>query len=200
VSEQINLIVRLSDDGSAYATSPQAPGLLYGRPSLAELRADLDDVLSFHFDRPGPFEVLEHHERHHEIAGRELVTRLAADEHRKQRLMVYQRIGRAMAVPEQAESLVSAVTNSVGEVVYVCAVPSDTYGWLVAQLDPRGDALVAVLTIADEFLFTLPLAVDDGMHPTWNASSAAPEDLLSEIMQRTPVVAPPQKVRLERAN
>jgi hypothetical protein len=197
VSEQINLIVRISDDGNAYATSPQAPGLIYGRPSLEELHADLDDVLSFHFNRPGPFEVVEHHERHLEIAGHELVTRLAADEHRKQRLMVYERLGRAMGIPEQAESLLSAVTNSVGEVVYVCAVPSDTYGWLIAQLDPRGDALVAALTIADDFLFTLPLAVDDGMHPSWNVSSSAPGDLLSEIIQKAPVAAYPQKVRLE---
>lgn len=152
MNEQIHLIVRLSEDGRAYATSPQAPGLLYGRPSLNELRYDLEDVLSFHFDRPGPFEVVEHHEHHYDMAGRELVTRLAMDEHHDQRLAVLDRIGQAMTVPEQAESLVSAVTNSVGEAVYVCAVPSDTFGWLVAQLGPRGDAFVAALTIADDFL------------------------------------------------
>ncbi len=53
MSEQIHLIIRLSGDGSVYATSPQAPGLVYGRSSLAELRSDLEDVLSFHFGRPG---------------------------------------------------------------------------------------------------------------------------------------------------
>jgi len=73
MSEQIHLIIRLSDDGSVYATSPQAPGLVYGRPSLEELRSELQDVLSFHFGRPGPFDVIEHHERHYDIAGRELV-------------------------------------------------------------------------------------------------------------------------------
>jgi hypothetical protein len=177
------------------------PGLLYGRSSLEELHSDLEDVLSFHFDRPGPFNVIEHHERHYEIAGRrELVIRLAVDEHRDQRVAVNERIRRVIAVPEQAESLVSAVTNSVGEAVYVCAVPSDTFGWLVAQLDPRGDALVAALTIADDFLFTLPLAVDDGTRPAWHPSSSAPENRLSEIMQRSPIVTPSQMVRLERAS
>jgi hypothetical protein len=43
------------------------------------------------------------------------------------------------------------MTNKVGETVYVCAVPSDTLGWLAAQLDRPGDALVAALTIADYF-------------------------------------------------
>lgn len=197
MSEQIHLIIRIGGDGSAYATSPQAPGLAYGRPSLEELRSDLEDVLSFHFGRPGPFDVIEHHERHYEIAGRELVTRLAMDEHRDQRQAVYERIGQVLSVPEQAESLVSAVTNKAGETVYVCAVPSDTLGWLAAQLDGPGDALVAALTIADHFLLTLPIAADDGTHPAWSQRSSSPETRLSEIVQKIPVVTPPQTAPLE---
>jgi hypothetical protein len=197
VTEQIHLIVRLSDDGAAYATSPQAPGLLYGRSSLKELHHDLEDVLSFHFERPGPFAVVEHHERHQYLAGGELVTRLAMDEQQAERVAVYERIGRVIGVPGQAESLLSAVTNPVGEAVYVCAVPSDTFGWLVAQLDPRGDAFVAALTIADELLLALPFAVEDGTRPAWRPSSYAPETRLSEIMQRSPIVTPPQMARLE---
>jgi hypothetical protein len=73
--EVIHLIVRIDDgDGGLYATSPQAPGLLIGRSTLDTLRADLDDVLAFHFNRPGPFEVVEHHERHYDISGGELRT------------------------------------------------------------------------------------------------------------------------------
>lgn len=89
----IHLIVRVFDDGKAYATSPQAPGLVYGRQSRKELHDDLEDVLSFHFDQPGPFEVIEHHERHHDISGHELVTRIAIDEHQAARMAVYERIG-----------------------------------------------------------------------------------------------------------
>lgn len=199
MSEQIHLIIRLSGDGSVYATSPQAHGLVYGRPSLEELRSDLEDVLSFHFERPGPFDVIEHHERHYDIAGRELVTRLAMDEHRDQRQAVYERIGQVLNVPGQAESLVLAVTNKVGETVYVCAVPSDTLGWLAAQLDRPGDALVAALTIADHFLLTLPIAEDDGTDPAWSLASSPPEARLSEIMQKIPVVTPPQRASLEVA-
>ena len=197
MSEAIHLIIRLSEDGGAYATSPQAPGLLYGRGSLKELRYDLDDVLVFYFERPGPFNVIEHHERQFDIGGRELVTRLAMDKDRPARVAVFERIGRTIAVPEQAESLLSTVTNRVGEAVYVCAVPTDTIGWLVAQLDPRGDAFAAALTIADELLFALPMGVDDGTHPGWKSSSYPPETQLSQVMRNTPIVTPPQMVCLE---
>src|SRR6266852_2567041 len=102
---EIHLFVRVSEDGQAYATSPQAPGLLYGRQSVEELERDLQGALSFHFERPGPFPIVDH---------------------QAERTAVYERIGHALNVPEQAESLLSATTNAVGEAVYVCAVPSDT--------------------------------------------------------------------------
>jgi hypothetical protein len=195
--QPIHLIIRLSSDGSVYATSPQAPGLVYGRSSLKELRADLQDVLAFHFNRPGPFELIEHHERHYDIAGRELVTRIAVDEHRDQRQAVYERIGRALRVPGQAEALVSTVANKVGEAVYVCAVPSDTLGWLAAQLDGSGDALIAALSTTEQFLLTLPIAADEGIHPAWSVGSSTAETPLSEIVQRIPIVTPPQTAHLE---
>jgi hypothetical protein len=199
MSEQIHMIMRLSDDGSVYATSPQAPGLIYGRQSLAEWRSGLQDVLSFYFDQPGPFDVIEHHERYYEVEGRELVTRLAMDGHRDQRQAVYERIGQVLRLPGQAESLVSAVTNTVGETVYVCAVPSDTLGWLAAQLDAPGDAVIVALTIADQFLLTLPIAKEEGTHPAWSVASSAPGTRLSDIIRKIPVVTPPHAIPLEVA-
>jgi hypothetical protein len=199
LGEQIHMIMRLSDDGSVYATSPQAPGLIYGRQSLAEWRSGLQDVLSFHFDRPGLFDVIEHHEHHYEVDGRELITRLAMDEDRDQRQAVYERIGQVLRTPGQAESLVSAVTNTAGETVYVCAVPSDTLGWLAAQLDGPGDAVIVALTIADQFLLTLPIAKEDGTHPSWSVASSGPDTRLSEIMLKIRVVTPPHAIRLEVA-
>ncbi|MEU9837546.1 hypothetical protein AB0D67_38955 [Streptosporangium sp. NPDC048047] len=145
----IHLIVRLEADGfRPYASSPQAPGLVYGRPTMEELHADLQDVLGFHFDRPGPFDVVEHHERHHEVAGGELVFRLAADGHARERKNVQTALSRALRDPLQAEGLVSAPANAVGEVVYICAVASDTIGWILAQLGPEGDTVnVAVRVV-----------------------------------------------------
>jgi hypothetical protein len=199
LNDQIHLIVRLAEDGSAYATSPQLPGLLYGRSSVSELHRDLDGVLAFHLGRPGPFDVVEHGERHYELASGELVVRVAADEHQVERAVVAGRVAAVAQIPVQAKSLVTVVTNRAGEAVYVCTVPSDTVGWLAAQLDPRGDALVAALTIADDFLFTLPLAVDDGTRPAWRPSEASADTRLAEIMQQAPVVTPLRVEDLQRA-
>lgn len=196
MSETIHLLIRLSEDGKAYATSPQAPGLVYGRKSLEELRRDLQEVLSFHFNQPGPFDVVEHHERHHDIAGHELVTRIVMDQHRAARFEVLERLAQVMSVPEQAKSLLSAVTNTVGEVVYVCAIPSDTIGWLTAQLSPHGDALNAAVTIADHMLLALPFAHDDGTRPEFEHFQGGPDTKLSEIIQKSPVVTPSQVGRL----
>jgi len=198
VSEELHLIVRLSDDGKAYATSPQAPGLAYGRPSLRELRADLDDVLAFYFGHPGPFTVVEHLERHYDLAGGELVIRVAVDSHSADRESVADRIRQAASVPEQAKSMVSAA-NALGEAVYVCAVPTDTLGWLEGQLQPTGpvDMINAALPIADDFLFTLPVAAGAGDRPPGALPSATPDTTLSEIMRRTPILTPQQSVWLE---
>ena len=89
------------------------------------------------------------------------------------------------------------MTNKVGEEVYVCAVPSDTLGWLAAQLDGPGDAFAAALTTADQFLLTLPIAADEGTHPAWSVGSSTPETPLSEIVQSIPIVTPPQTAHLE---
>jgi len=198
VDEGLHLIIRLSDDGKAYATSPQALGLVYGRPSLKELRHDLHEVLAFHFERPGPFKVVEHIERHYDLADGELVIRVAMDAHTKEREMVAQRILQVVSLPEQAQALV-ACANPIGESVYVCAVPSDTLGWLAAQLQPSapGDMINVALTIADGFLFTMPVAVEDGNRPTWPVGSAMPATSLSEIMQKTPIVTPQRFVSLQ---
>jgi hypothetical protein len=196
MNDQVHVIVRFSPDGSVYATSPQAPGLLYGRSSIEELRVGLDNVLSFHFDQNDTFDVIEHHEHSYEVAGRELVIRVAFDSFYAERASVSDRILQVTSEPEQASSVVSAVTNSVGEAVYVCAVPSDTFGWLRGQLGQHGDAFVAALTIADNFLFALPLAVDDEPRPAWRPASFEAGTRLSEIMQRTPIVTASEMVIL----
>lgn len=108
---------------------------------------------------------------------------------------VYERIGQVLRVPGQAESLVSAVTNTVGETVYVYAVPSGTLARLAAQLDGPGDAVIAALTIAYQFLLTLPIAKEEGTHPAWSVASLAPDTRLPEVIREIPVVAPQHAMR-----
>ncbi|WP_327168816.1 hypothetical protein [Streptomyces subrutilus] len=193
-SDLIHLLVRQTADG-LYATSPQAPGFIYGRKSLKELRNDLEDALCFHFDETGPFSVLEHHEHHYVISGGELVTRIANDEHKDERQAVYARLGDVIKDKIQAEALAYGVTNPVGESVYVCALPQDTVGWLMDQLNERGDAVSAAVLVADRMLLTLPIAYGDTYGKIDGRYTLAESDFdrattLSEIIQVTNVVTP----------
>ncbi|MFD9717418.1 hypothetical protein [Streptomyces sp. NPDC059076] len=194
--ELIHLIIRKTEDG-LYATSPQLPGFMYARGDMAELRADLREALSFHTGKPGPFRTIEHHERHYEVAGGELVTRLAKDSFAADRQIVYERLGKVIRDPGQARSLAHGRTNTAGEVVYVCALPSDTLGWLMAQLSDPEDAFYAAVTIADPMLLTLPFAHGRryaGLEGTYTAGSRGykAETRISEIIQATRIVTPAQ--------
>lgn len=193
MTETIHLIVRVTDEG-LYATSPQAPGLAYGCSTFTELRSEINDVLAFHFDRPGPFHVIEHHERHYDIDERELVTRLAHDDHYAERQEVYERLGAALTVPEQAQALTQAPTNRVGEAVYVCAVSSDTIGWLAGQLDPRGEAVTVAVAVAEPFILTVSFACGED-HPLIEGIAVTEhghtlDTTIGEIIRHTPIVKP----------
>jgi hypothetical protein len=183
--ETIHLIVR-PVAGGFYVTSPQVPGLAYGRPTMEELRADLDDVLAFALDRPGPFAVEEHGEAHYDVGGRELVIRLAIDDHIDERQEALNRIVRALSVPEQADALVAGPTNLVGEKLYICVVPSDTLGWVGQQLDPRGEAATVAIAIAEELLLTFLVSTDRD-HGSVHLD---PSRTVADMMKSQPILQP----------
>ncbi|MFJ8745225.1 hypothetical protein ACIRL2_38360 [Embleya sp. NPDC127516] len=200
MSELFHLIIRDTQTGF-YATSPQAPGFMLGRPTVDELRADLLDALAFHFEEARTLEIVEHHERLHDLEAGELVTRLAADMHHDERLEVYTRIATALDVPEQVPELLGGIRNGVGEVVYVCAVPSDTLGWLFTQLDEQGDAFSVALAISELFLMTFPLTVgpEDGPDSsgecvTIGSRGYTKDTTLAEVMKCTAIVSPVKSV------
>ena len=180
--DAVHLVVRRSGD-TYYATSPQAPGLAYGRSTLRELRAGLDEVLSFHLERPGPFTVLEHDEREHLVGDREVVVRLALDEHQQERQEVRERLRRALTVPEQAEALITGPTNRVGEVLYLCVVPSDTLGWVADQLDARGESATLAVAVGDALLLTFRVSTGDG-------GPVEPRRTVADLMRTQPILQP----------
>ena len=160
--ESVHMVVRKSATGQdVYATSPQAPGLLYGCPTLDELRSQYQDVLKFHLKEPGPFVIQEHRECHYGISGGELVIRMALDDHAPARRPTFDTLNQA-AVTDQAQTqgLVSAAANAVGEVVYICGLLHDTLGWVLDQLPPRGDIANVAVPVAGLLLVTVPFAYD----------------------------------------
>ncbi|MEV6987366.1 hypothetical protein AB0M95_39765 [Sphaerisporangium sp. NPDC051017] len=199
--EIIHLIVREDRGGrDFYATSPQAPGFLYGRPSLGELRAELQEALEFHFEEPGPYAVQEHHERHYDIGDGEVVIRTAVDGHADARRATREALGRAIiSDPAQAAGLVSAPATELGEVVYICGVMSDTIGWVMQQLDPRGDIANVAVSVADVMIVTVPfahgrMAVDDET-ATIASKAYTLETKLSEVVRDLKIVTPTATLR-----
>ena len=183
-ADPVHVIVRATDDGF-YVTSPQAPGLAFGRRTIEEVHGELQDVLAFHFDEPGPFAVVEHHERSHEVAGHELVARLAIDDHTAQRQETYQRLRAALAVPAQVEALVDEPANYAGEVLYICVVPSDPLEWVGAQLDPRGESAMLVVAVADELMLSFPVSTGSG---TPRSQPLGPDDhTVADLVRTTPI-------------
>ncbi|MEV0642281.1 hypothetical protein AB0I77_46675 [Streptomyces sp. NPDC050619] len=159
------------------------------------MHSELQDAIAFHLGQEGPFQVVEHHERHYDISDGELVTRLAQDAHAADRQIVYERLGRTIRDSRQAKSLIQGVPNAVGEVVYVCSVPSDTLGWLSEQLSEPDDAFYAAVTVGEEMLMTLPFAHGEaysGASDIYTAGTRGydKDTRLSEIIQETRIVTP----------
>lgn len=80
----------------------------------------------------------------------------------------------------------------------MCAVPSDTVGWLTAQLDPRGDAVTVATAIADPFLFALPVAYGadhaEQVLLTVGEYGYGPDATIGDIARATPIVQPVQSL------
>lgn len=88
-----------------FARSPQCPGLVISRASLEELKTDLDDILAFYFNSPGPIDVLGHEENAREIDQTEVVVRCATDEHYRDRIAIADRVIAALRDSSQRTEL-----------------------------------------------------------------------------------------------
>jgi hypothetical protein len=115
------------------------------------MRAALRDALVWYFDGDTDFDVQIHLEQ--ELRG--VVVRIAQDTDAWERQLVAERLSAALGVDSQAAELRAAAPNAVGEVVYVCALPSDQISWLTAQLDDEFDAVVVTLSATETMLWTL---------------------------------------------
>ncbi len=136
------MIVR-EDEPSWWAWSPQCPGLTAGEETEVELLRSLPGTIAWCFedDHPGEdFDMRVHVER--EVGG--VFLRVARDEQHAARQEVADRIIVALADPDLAERLRAAPPNWAGEVVYICALPTDTRDWLDNQIE-EGDGTVNVV-------------------------------------------------------
>jgi len=91
----------------------------------------------------------------------------------------------AVSTPEQADVVLAAPADVVGESLFVCVVPSDPVSWIAAQLDPGGAAILAV-AIADELLLTYRVHVDAG----GPGQPRSGDETVADIVRARPIIQP----------
>ena len=172
----IDLILR-EEAGTWGAWSPTVVGLYVTADSAHECARLAAKAAEAELDEPVGF-VRVHQER--SVDG--LVIRVAG-----QRPGVESRI----AVAQRLEDLIhydraqidddELIRNTVGEVVFVCALPDDTVGWLAAQLDRRGDGL-QVAVLLDH---AGRPAASDGAAFIWSAGIVVGQDSVGLTLQES---------------
>ncbi|MEU8284539.1 hypothetical protein AB0C01_09390 [Micromonospora sp. NPDC048905] len=181
-----------TDDEDWAFHSPQIPGLMGGRSSLLQLRADLPEILRF-ADVPLPVQIRVHVEDMYDSAGTSYIIRQSQDGHRTERSATAQRLRAALTVAEQREQLLSSPRTRTGEVLFIAAVPSDALHDISAQLHPSGDAAVVVCNVADELLWSFHLTnaedLDAAARPLGDLGLSG-ETTIAEVMRRRPVGSP----------
>jgi hypothetical protein len=161
------LIVR--DDEGFHLYSPQIPDLVAGRDSREELFRDLPEILSFAAPERRLQDAVFHEEAVFAAPEGQFVVRLANDDQTQQRRRVARRVLAALKALEQREDMLDVPRTPSGLVLFVCALPNDPIWWLTEQLDPRGEALIVVAPVAEEFVWTSHLGngVQKGDQKGW---------------------------------
>lgn len=189
MSDDIDLIMIMPSDGAdTYAAySPQIDGFIIGSDSALQLQQDLPEALKFagvdisrvviHRHNEYPFTTEE---------GVDYAIRVAVDAQREDRLKGADRFARAMTDPEQRARLLKSPRTRTGDILFICAIPSDRIKDLARQLHPAGDAAVILVSVADEFVWASNLTNSgdllDGARPLdlWGLT---PNATVAEMMR-----------------
>jgi hypothetical protein len=164
----------ISDEGGAGVAveSPQLPGFVFFRTTVAEARRDLPGALRFAGHR-GPAQ-LHHVQRRVSPEGAEYAVRVAEDEHYQDRLQAAGVVDAVLSDPDNRRDLLDGgLTDPSGEVVFVVVLGPDRLGWLFEQLDERGDLINVAYTVVDVGgLFVTPIAAQTDTPEGWSSFEA----------------------------
>lgn len=187
--DEVEVIVRPDGESSWAAWSPQCPGLAVVKPTADALRASLPPALKFYYDPSAGRDLVRLVYNVEQPVGG-VILRVRQDEHVQERQALMHRLVAGLDVPEQAVDLRAALPNSLGDVVYVSALPGDTITWMARQLESE-DAIHVVLPATDQWVWSTVFV--SGMDPAdAPAGSVSLGDLgydgsttLGEVMRRS---------------
>ncbi|MDN7120254.1 hypothetical protein INN71_02495 [Nocardioides sp. ChNu-153] len=167
--------VFMTDEGEygRSATSPQLPGWVAAYPDdVVAAREYQQDLVRALPDRT-PTNVIGHWQvRGVDVRGQEYVIRWQTDDQPEARVVAGNRVQRMLQDENAIDQLRTHEPDATGVVTYVCCLSSDTLGWVVEQLDPRGDNVVVVAAVADSMVFGTQVATDDRTGHGWESFEA----------------------------
>lgn len=149
----IEVMVR-EDGGSWAAWSPQCPGLMVVEPTPEELREALRPALRFYYSDDQEAATASRYMVNLEQEINGVVVRVRQDEHAYERQLLAQRVAAQLGGTETAEDMRSSPANPLGDVVFVCALPSDTFGWIGRQMEDE-DTINVVLPASELFVWSM---------------------------------------------
>lgn len=118
---------------------------------------------------------------HVESEVRGIVFRVCQDEHRWARHHVVDRLAAVLGDPDQAPHLAARDSNALGDVVFVCAMPTDTLDWVERQMDPE-DALNMAVSVADAMIWVSTFRRGD-FQPDHSHGALPTTATIAEVMQ-----------------
>jgi hypothetical protein len=196
--EPVHLIARTDHGVGIY--SPQLPGVTGAYPDAKSMATDFRTLLDYAGVTLAGRELIAHSEcvRH----DGDVLIRVAKDAHRGDRAQVAERLTAALAGETQYEDIMDAPRARTGAALFICAVPSDTIGWITDQLDPRGETAAAVVGVGDEAIYVAYFARGleevtgwhDLSHWGWTRDTT-----LSEAMRAQPIRSRPRRVLVSAA-
>lgn len=170
--------------------SPQVPGLVFGRNTETEFRADYQKVL---YEVGVRGSVVGHTQlRIEAFDGSECLIRFMEGDTEAERRTIAVQVERLVKSAERCSEFLDDLEQSpTGEYVFVACLATDTVGWLIDQLNPRGDVLTAVIGVAEVMLAATQIA--SGVTVDWPPI----EDLgwtramtIQDLLQRRPSERP----------
>jgi hypothetical protein len=179
MAKLVSVIIRGEKEGW-WAWTPQCPELITGRNTEAKLLRSLPKTLAWCFEEDGDIDDIDIRIHVERKVGDGVVVRVARDERQDARQAVADRFVAALADPDLAGRLRAAPQNPVGEVVYICALPTDTRVWLEDQMEDRRGAVNVVVPVSGTMLWTWPVGDQPG-DAAPNTGDAAPPATFGDV-------------------
>ncbi|WP_181312504.1 hypothetical protein [Nocardioides campestrisoli] len=191
MAEVTNVFVTDEGEYGYSLDSPQVEGLAAGWATETEMRREYKQLLR---DVGVSGDVVSHTQLRRETPeGVEYIIRWMSGKGEEERLHLVNQIEKLLHSARASDFLRPLEPSATGEYVLVACLADDTLGWLIDQLNPRGDVLVANLGVAGEMVAATQVSTEaDVDWPTveelgWKRSMTLSELLVSATKAGRPV-------------